>query len=407
MKDKICITISGFPSIGGARSVVHDMWSILIKKYDVHFLTRPPKGFKKYPYKIHKLTNLYASPSIVPFNILYILIGVFKLVLLNRKYKYKIILSQDGVFTGLYSVIAGKNTNTKVVLMDYGAVANYWSDDFWNTPSRREDSLHKISPFLVDIHTFFLRKMGFFAIKMSAKYADRIMISGKELKGIYTQYLKVPRAKIEYYNYAIDTEKFHPLSNEKRNSLKESFGFKDGDIILTIAGRLAAEKGFEYCLPAFKEVCKENSNLKVLICGEGTLKNYIEYFIRKNSLENCVFLMGDISREELPRFLQITDIFLYCGTMGGVVSIGVLEAMATGCNIIATNSPKIHEEILAEGKGTCISTRNEKAIYDAINKVVQKLEVSSGINHLARDFVIKNYSMSSLGKHLESVINSD
>lgn len=404
----ILITISSFPDIGGARSVVHDMWAVLIKKYDVHFLTRPPKDFKKYPYKIHKLTKLYASPSIVPFNIVYILIGIFKLILLNNKYKYKVIISQDGVFTGLYSIIAGKITNTKVVLMDYGSVANYWSDDFWNTPTRMNDEFHKISSLLAEIHTMLLRRMAFIAIKISAKYADKIMISGKELNEIYTQYLNIKKTKIEYYNYSVDVEKFCPLLlSEKRNVLKKEMGFRNNDIILTIAGRLAAEKGFEYCLPAFKKVCKENTNIRVLICGEGTLKSYIESFIQKNSLRNHLILMGDVSRDELPKILQITDIFLYTGTMGGVISIGVLEAMSTGCNIIATNSPKIHEELLGEGRGICIPTRNEKAIYDAINEAIKNVEVAPKINYLARNFVEKNYSMFSLAKHLENIINRD
>ncbi len=405
IKDDLCITVDAFPKIGGARSVIHTYWKVLSEKYNVHFLTNPPKGYKNEPYLVHRMFRFprLVDPFVLPFTLPYIILGVLRLAELHRKYRFKAVLPQDGIFTALYSSIFGKIFNVKTIIMDYGATVNFFDDVYWNNPFRRSGPIYKLSPTLFRVHTFLVRKLGILSIILGSKLSNIIMLISPEQEEIYLTKLKVPTPKIRYYLNCIEEELFRPLNTEGKKDLRAHLGLPSDVTIILFAARLAAEKGIEFMLPAVKKVLDDERHLIVLIAGSGSMKSYVEKWIKSNNIKNKVRLLGEIPHDKIHRYYQASDIFLYTATAGGTLSASVLEAMSCGCVVVATNRPRTHERVLNGTNGFLIKAGDTNAIYERLRDILNKRDDMGRIRKEARKWVIEHNSISALRNYLSII----
>ena len=113
--------------------------------------------------------------------------------------------------------------------------------------------------------------------------------------------------------------------------------FCDGKVNILFVGRLEKRKGVSYLLEAYKRVKQEIPNSRLIIVGPGTrLRGKYEKKVKRNNLKDVVFV-GFVSYGELPRYYKTADIF--CAPAIGWESFGIilLEAMAMGKPIVASN----------------------------------------------------------------------
>jgi phosphatidylinositol alpha-mannosyltransferase len=136
-----------------------------------------------------------------------------------------------------------------------------------------------------------------------------------------------------YYNIipnGVDVELFSP----DVTPIEE---FDDGKLNILFVSRLEKRKGLNYLLEAFKQVKREIPNSRLIIVGPGTrLRRGYERMVRRSGLKDVVFV-GFVPYEELPRYYKTADIF--CAPATGRESFGLilLEAMAVGKPIVASD----------------------------------------------------------------------
>jgi len=403
--NRMCITIDFFPISGGARSIVSEVWRALHEEFEIHLLTIPPSVYSR-QYMIHPLQRTRRhyvpfNPGLFPLNLGYMLCGVVRLLQLNKKHRFDVILAQDGVFTGFYSAIAGKLTGTKVVIMDYGATTNYLSDAYWNFRLAVGGRGRRA---LVGLHTLLLRGVARVAIRMTAKTVDRFGVLGYELTEIYHR-MNVPDSRVRIIQYGVDEDFYKPLE-EGRASRRREFGIAPDSVVANATCRLTQEKGIEYLMPALKQAVDENSRIVCLAVGTGNMFNFASDFVRRNNLEDKIRLMGDATPKMVRDLLQISDIFVYAGVSGSNVSLAVLEAMATQCAVVATNSPKSHEELLAHDRGIAVPIRSSSAIAGSITFLARDAELRKRMGENGRRWVLKNHSSKAVKKSIELLVTT-
>ena len=136
-----------------------------------------------------------------------------------------------------------------------------------------------------------------------------------------------------YYNIipnGVDLEHFSP-------DVSPIDEFRDGKLNILFVGRLEKRKGLNYLLKAYKQVKQEIPDTRLIAVGPGTrLRRKYEKQIKQSGLRDVVFA-GYVSYDELPRYYKTADIF--CAPATGWESFGIilLEAMAAGKPIIASN----------------------------------------------------------------------
>lgn len=148
----------------------------------------------------------------------------------------------------------------------------------------------------------------------------------------------------------------------------------EGPNILFV-GRLEKRKGFKYLLYAFPYVKEEFPQGQLLVVGaydKGDKAPYVR-FARRKRLRGVRFI-GYVPDEELPRYYRSCDLF--CAPSTGFESFGMvlLEAMASGVAIIASDIAGYRTVITNEVEGLLVEPENEIALAQAIIRLLKEPE---------------------------------
>jgi len=142
--------------------------------------------------------------------------------------------------------------------------------------------------------------------------------------------------------------------------------FCDGKVNILFVGRLEKRKGVSYLLKAYKRVKQEVSNSRLIIVGPGTrLRGKYERQVKRSGLKDVVFV-GYVSYDELPRYYETADIF--CAPAIGWESFGIilLEAMAMGKPIVASNIDGYASLVTHGVEGLLVPPKDEEMLAQAL-----------------------------------------
>lgn len=173
------------------------------------------------------------------------------------------------------------------------------------------------------------------AYRMTHKLAD---ISTNVSRGAVIAFENkqaVPKGgMITVYN-GIDLDKFVFKSDAKSQLLKELNLTSDYHILLAV-GRFNESKDYPNLIHAIYKLKKNNfsKKIKLLIAGDGELRNEIENLIENLSLTNDIMLLG--RRDDIPSLMSAADLFILPSKHEGF-GLVIAEAMACECLVIATD----------------------------------------------------------------------
>ena len=148
--------------------------------------------------------------------------------------------------------------------------------------------------------------------------------------------------------------------------------YNDGRPNILFVGRLEKRKGFRYLIRAYPHILRAVPDVRLLVVGAYD-KEDKEPFVRYARMHHLssVKFVGRVSNEELPRYYKTCDIF--CAPSTGFESFGIvlLEAMASGRPIVATNIAG-YRCVLEDGReGLLVEPENERALCEAIVRLLR------------------------------------
>jgi len=165
-----------------------------------------------------------------------------------------------------------------------------------------------------------------------------------------------------YYNIipnGIDLELFSP-------DVSPISEFCDGKLNILFVGRLEKQKGVNHLIEAYRRVKQEVSNSRLIIVGPGTrLCGKYEKKVLRSGLKDVIFVGGKPQRE-LPQYYKTADVF--CAPATGLESFGIvlLEAMAVGKPVVATNIDGYNSVLTHGVEGLLVPPRDEEMLAQAL-----------------------------------------
>jgi len=113
---------------------------------------------------------------------------------------------------------------------------------------------------------------------------------------------------------------------------------RDENLNILFVGRLEKRKGLGDLLRAYRSIVDRVPKSRLIIVGDGPLRGRVESYISRHRLPNVV-MAGYVPETVKPRFYDSADIF--CAPATGAESFGIvlLEALASGLPVIATEVP--------------------------------------------------------------------
>jgi phosphatidylinositol alpha-mannosyltransferase len=146
--------------------------------------------------------------------------------------------------------------------------------------------------------------------------------------------------------------------------------FMDGKRNILFVGRFEKRKGAKYLLRAIPTIRERYPDTRFILVGEGGLKRGFERFVEKQGWQDVVFV-GRVSAEELPRYFASAHVF--CAPSIGGESLGVvlLEAMASGVPVVASNIEGYATVITHGLNGLLAPPRDSLALSMAICRLLE------------------------------------
>lgn len=200
--------------------------------------------------------------------------------------------------------------------------------------------------------------------------------------------------KIKVIYNGIDPSKFTKKSDLLRTKLKIS----KSDFVFGFVGQLDERKGLHDLLPAFEIVNAKHKNTKLLLAGEGVLKQEIEHFIKKQKLENSVYLLGFY--DDIPEFMATINTLVLPSLWEGF-GIVLIEAMACGKSVIATNTSNIPEIVNDGEAGLLVEPKNFEQLSAAMIKLISEPKQTKKMGEIGKKLVNEKFTINRMIDELE------
>ncbi len=150
----------------------------------------------------------------------------------------------------------------------------------------------------------------------------------------------------------------------------------NGHRVVGFAARFAEEKGVDYLLESIPYVRAEIPDVKFLLAGPRhrvigeNVWERLQSLIAQN--KETVEIAGEIPNQELGNFFGACDV-LTVPSINSTESFGLVqvEAMLSGCPVVASNLPGVREPVRLTGMGEIVPIKDARALAAAIVKVIQ------------------------------------
>lgn len=208
--------------------------------------------------------------------------------------------------------------------------------------------------------------------KAARLVVQRYIAVSKDLERWLTTTVGVPVVRVRQIYNGVDQQRFHPRGTTRPQLLPQGFLPEDAVVIGTV-GRLAEVKNQLSLLRAVHRILQARpelaSQLRLVIVGDGPLAARIAQVVTELGLDALVWLPGD--RHDIPELLQCMDLFVL-PSLGEGISNTVLEAMASGLPVIATDVGGNPELVRDGWNGRLVRVADDAALATAIGELVER-----------------------------------
>jgi glycosyltransferase involved in cell wall biosynthesis len=193
-----------------------------------------------------------------------------------------------------------------------------------------------------------------------------VIAISESVKNSLIKYEFIPEHKIFVIPNCIDYQTFASNSNPRSLKAKQ-------EIVIGTVGRLEKIKGIEYLLLAMTIILTKFPNAILEIIGDGSQFNKLKEIAENLGISKSVKFLGKFVNV-IP-FYKRMDIFVLPSLLEGF-GIVILEAMAMGLPIVATNVDGIKEVVVNGESGILVPPKNPKAIAEAITYLIEHPQIS-------------------------------
>ncbi|OHD07654.1 MAG: hypothetical protein A2086_16105 [Spirochaetes bacterium GWD1_27_9] len=214
---------------------------------------------------------------------------------------------------------------------------------------------------------------------------DKLIVVSNALKAkIISKYPEFEN-KIIVINNAIDCSNYDNL--EYQDSLKKLNLLDDKIKKIVLVGNVCKSKGVFEILQAAKILNEKKTNFKIYLIGK-QYPNEIEFFkdfVTKNDLEDKIEFIGEVKPETIKYWFNIADFSLLPSHTEGFPLV-IIESLASGTPVIASNVGGIPEIITIDEFGKIIESKNADQLATAILEFLDKKKNSDLIKQKAKKF---------------------
>ncbi len=304
----------------------------------------------------------------------------FKSIALNRARYHKF---SPGIITDLYRIIKEEKIHIlrthKYRANLYGRIAGW----FANTPVIIA-SLH------IDYGDKDVNAGRKIANRMLAGVTDIVVAVSDSVKRDSVRYDRLDPSRITVIHNGVDTYTFNP--ERAFQCPGKDLSIEKKDVVIGCIGRIVHSKGLSYLLEALPYIRQRCRSVKLLIVGDGSLKDDLREQAGRLRIADRVIFAG--RRRDIPDLLSRIDVFVLPSVKEGLPN-AILEAMAMGKPIVATNVGGIPEVLKHGVSGFIVPPRDIESLSRAVVSLLDDRNLAKRLGHESRKCILEHYSIHS------------
>lgn len=193
-----------------------------------------------------------------------------------------------------------------------------------------------------------------------------LIVPTAKTKEIFKKQYKFKR-EVHVIPNGIDLDKFsiENINKKELEKIKKQYGIKDTDFVIMYVGRLGPEKNIPFLARAQKQIVKKHKNCKLVIVGEGPMKNELEK-ITSSIRENVIFT-GKIPQSDIQYYYRLADVFATASKFE-TQGLTVIEALASGVCALCILDDSFKDALIDNVNGNFFET--EKEYVDLVDKLM-------------------------------------
>ena len=221
-------------------------------------------------------------------------------------------------------------------------------------------------------------------------------------------------SKIKVHHDGIDTSYFKPIPNAKLLLPRINLDLTEAKEIVTYVARgMEPYRGFPQLIETISILQKKRPQCHFVIVGKNRVaygkslpdgKTYKEAMLEKFSLDmSRVHFTDLLPYDEYLQVLQVSSVHIYL-TRPFVLSWSMLEALSTGCLIVASDTACVTEVIEDNVNGLLVNFFDTKEISDRVGEALDNQDRMTKIRTRARETILERYDLAKLlPQHLQWV----
>ena len=201
----------------------------------------------------------------------------------------------------------------------------------------------------------------------------------------------------------IQYEKFSNKESKIRDDVRSQLGIDKTDYVVLYLGRLMEQKRVIDLVYAVPALLSKIANVKLVIVGKRTKNSqHLEDTILKLGLKQNVIMIDHISYSDVQNYYWMSDVYALPSSYEGF-PFTILEAMASGIPVVASNIPGITEQITDSVTGLLHPIGDIDSIASRIILLSQNGELVKKITKNAQAMVKQKYTWEVIGQQTELI----
>jgi glycosyltransferase involved in cell wall biosynthesis len=205
-------------------------------------------------------------------------------------------------------------------------------------------------------------------IMLADRWASGFLVNSQSIGRYLVKRHRINPDRIDVITNGVDMNRFRPANPIEKAEGKKRLGIDPGHIVIGAIANLKPVKGLESFIRAAAIVFRQNPRTRFVIVGEGTLRESLRTLAANLGMEDNIVFTG--SSSDVWSFLSAFDIGVLCSLSEGF-SNAILEYLAMGLPVVATNVGGNVEQVLDQETGFLVPPENPDALAQALLKLVR------------------------------------
>lgn len=297
--------------------------------------------------------------------------------------KIDVALSQQTAGFGVVKI--AKNKGIPFVAIMHGYQAMIFISILNQVMNFKKDYLSLITSFLSSAYYSIFQEFPIL------KNSSAIIAVSNTVAEVIGKRAFIHKDKIEVIYPGINLELFK-ISEVERADIRRKHNILEHERVVLFLSFITKQKGADIAIKAFCELPKDK-NLKLIIVGEGEYLEEAKLLVKNLNCESNVIFTGFISSEDRSKYYNASDIFVFPTLRIESLGIVIVEAMACGKPVIASNIGSIPEVIDKGVNGTLFPPGDFKELARQIKLLLEEHEYSAKLVQNARQMVLEKFSL--------------